>query len=102
LQEELTNADLSPLPQWVEPSRLPCLGAVIKEALHIHAPVEFPLEHFVPSSGVTLCSYYFPEGTIVGCSPPVIGFNKEFYGQKYAVEEFWPGGSSKSMSWRMR
>lgn len=32
----------------------------------------------------------FPEGTIVGCSPSVIGFKKEVYGQGYAVEDFWP------------
>lgn len=90
LQEELTNADLSTLPLWVEPSRLPFLGAVIKEALRIHAPVGFPLERVVPSGGVTLCGHYFPEGTIVGCSRSVIAFNKDVYGQKYAVEEFWP------------
>jgi cytochrome P450 len=90
LQEELANADLSPLPQWVETSHLPYLCAVVKEALRIHAPVGFPLERVVPSGGVTLYGHYFPEGTIVSCNPSVIGFNKEVYGQRYAVEEFWP------------
>ena len=90
LQEEIAGANLSPLPQWKETNGLPYLGAVVKEALRIHPPVGLSLERIVPEGGVTLCGQFFPEGTIVGCNPAVVHFDKEVYGAKYAVEEFWP------------
>jgi cytochrome P450 len=90
LQEEIENANLSPIPQWNETHSLPYLGAVVKEALRIHPAVGLNLERIVPDGGVTLCGQFFPEGTVVGCNVAVIHFNKEVYGANYPVEEFRP------------
>jgi cytochrome P450 len=90
LQDELRNTNLSPLPQWKETNALPYLGAVVKEALRIHPAVGLLLERIVPEGGVTLCGQLFPAGTIVGCNPAVVHFDKKVYGAKYPVEEFRP------------
>lgn len=44
LQEEISSANLSPLPQWKETYNLPHLGAAIKGAIRIHSPVGLLLE----------------------------------------------------------
>lgn len=90
LQDEISAANLSELPKWKETSKLPYLGAVIKEAMRIHSPVGLILERVVPEGGVTICGQYLPEGTIVGCNPAVIGHSKKIYGQDYCVDQFWP------------
>jgi hypothetical protein len=46
-------------------------------------------ERVVLSDGLSLCGHYFPENErLLVCSPSVIGFKKEVYGQEYAVEDF--------------
>jgi cytochrome P450 len=90
LKDEISAANLSELPQWKETSRLPYLGAVIKEAMRIHSPIGLILERIVPAGGVTICGHFFAEGTIVGCNPAVIGHSSEVYGKQYSVDEFWP------------
>ena len=88
--KELRTANLSPLPQWRETSHLPYLGAVIKEALRLHAPVGLVLERIVPEGGVTLCGHFFPQGTIVGCNPVIIHMDERVYGRSYPINEYWP------------
>ena len=90
LLEELTAANLSPLPRWRETCNLPYLGAVVKEALRIHAPAGLILERIVPEGGVTLCGHFFPAGTIVGCNPSVVHKDARIYGRQYPVDKFVP------------
>lgn len=76
------------LVRWNEASRLPYLGAVIKEALRIHPAAGLPLERIVPEGGLHTNGHYIPASTIVGCNAWTIHRDRKVFGED--VDNFRP------------
>ena len=53
----------------------------MKEAMRVHPGVGFPLERYVPESGLSVGDTRLPPGTIVSMSAPVIHQNKDIFGE---------------------
>jgi cytochrome P450 len=68
LHEELVAAFPDPTkPLDIETlEKLPFLDGVCREVLRIHAPIPSYLERIVPESGLEICGYSIPKGTIIG------------------------------------
>jgi cytochrome P450 len=81
---EIDNADkhglLSlPISYKEATNSLPCLGAVVKEAMRLHPTVGFLMKHHVPPQGATIRGQYIPGGTIVGINPWVTNRNEDVF-----------------------
>ncbi|KAL8954901.1 MAG: hypothetical protein Q9183_006877 [Haloplaca sp. 2 TL-2023] len=74
LRNEIANRDPN-----TDAQSLPYLTAVIKEGLRL-APVQGTrLPRIVPSTGWSFSDHYFPPGTVVGVSQPILFANEEVY-----------------------
>ncbi|KAK7222829.1 hypothetical protein V2G26_010832 [Clonostachys chloroleuca] len=76
------------LVSWNEAQKLPYLDAVIKESLRIFPAVGLSMERVVPPKGAVIAGNFVPGGTIVGCSPWVINYRKDVFGDD--VDQFRP------------
>ncbi|KAL4923488.1 cytochrome P450 [Aspergillus undulatus] len=71
-------------------TRLPYLGAVIKEAMRLHPSVGLILERHVPEGGITLCGRHVPAGTTVGINAWVLHHDPEIFdGPDSFLPERW-------------
>lgn len=61
-------------------SKLPYLGAAIKEALRVHPSVGMPLVRIVPPDGATICGQFFQPGVEVGVNPWVVHRDPTVFG----------------------
>ncbi|KAI1858918.1 hypothetical protein JX265_005747 [Neoarthrinium moseri] len=97
LRDEIDEKDkegaLSSPIQMNEASDLPFLQACLKESMRMHPSVGMSLERLVPKGGATICDRYFPEGTVVGVNPFVVGRDTTVYGDDVDVfrPERWIG-----------
>lgn len=96
LRDELTETAASrpggfskPFPAWKDVCDLPYLDACINEGVRLHPPFCLPFERVVPSGGITIGGYYFPEGTVVGMSPYVVNRHAATFGPD--ADEWRPG-----------
>ncbi|ESZ95638.1 hypothetical protein SBOR_3986 [Sclerotinia borealis F-4128] len=92
LIRELISENLSTPVSYKDASKLPYIGAIVKEASRIHPGVGLLLERIVPASGLALSDGTFlPPGTIVGINPYVTNQNKNVYGEDASsfVPERW-------------
>jgi cytochrome P450 len=78
--EQTNDSESVPLVTWSEVRDLPYLGAVIKEALRCFPAVGLPLERIVPAAGMTVCGYFLPCETIVGCNAWALHQNQDIFG----------------------
>ncbi|KAK0632492.1 cytochrome P450 [Immersiella caudata] len=81
LLQELHSAGISTPLRYAEVERLPYLGATIREALRLSAPLAVPLERTVPAAGCTFGETVLPPGTVVGCAAWVVHQNKGVFGE---------------------
>ncbi|KAI1334920.1 cytochrome protein [Xylariaceae sp. FL0016] len=64
-------------PTFAQTQEMPYLQAVIKEVLRLHPAVGVILPRVVPDTGANLGGYFFPKGTVVGCSGWALHYNKD-------------------------
>ncbi|POS82623.1 hypothetical protein EPUL_006134, partial [Erysiphe pulchra] len=91
LQAELDAAipENIDMPSYDVVKDLPYLTSVIKETLRIHSTSSIGLPRVVPPGpGVTICSRYFPAGTVLSVPSYTIHHSPEIWGED--VEEFVP------------
>ncbi|KAJ9606160.1 hypothetical protein H2200_009121 [Cladophialophora chaetospira] len=81
LDQAASRNELSSPIQYGEASRLPLLGATIKEAMRLHPSVGFTLPRTVPAGGIEIAGTYIPAGWRVGMNAAVIGYNEEIFGR---------------------
>ncbi|KAH7012964.1 pisatin demethylase [Ilyonectria destructans] len=86
------------LVSWTEAQKLPYLDGVVKESLRIFPAVGLSMERMVPDEGLIIAGNFIPGGTIVGCSPWVINFRKDIFGNdadKFNPERWIEADESK-------
>ncbi|KAL3446982.1 cytochrome P450 [Aspergillus insuetus] len=66
--------------KYSEAIKLPYLVACCKEGMRMHPSVGLSLPRYVPAGGRQIAGHYFPAGTKVGISAPVLHANKEIFG----------------------
>jgi cytochrome P450 len=68
LHQELTTAfpDPNQLLDIETLEKLPVLDGVVREGLRLHGAIPSYLERITPESGLKICGYSIPQGTIVG------------------------------------
>lgn len=71
-----------------EADSMPCLQAIIYEALRLHPAVGMSLPRVVPAGGCEIGGRHIPAGTVVGVNPWVAYRNMEVFGED--VESFRP------------
>jgi cytochrome P450 len=71
--------------KYTEATSLPYLVASCKEGMRLHPSVGLSLPRYVPEGGKIIAGRFFPAGTKVGVSAPVVHFNKSIFGQDAAV-----------------
>ncbi len=80
---------LSSPPTYAEASKLPYLGACIKEALRVHPGVQLSIPRELPAQGLELCGVHIPAGYRVGMNAAVIHYDRSVFGEDAA--EYRPG-----------
>ena len=88
LQEEIDNANLSPIPSFEETQKLPVLQACLKETLRFHGPIAVGLPRVSPPGGITVCGRHFPAGVILSVHPYAISNIPSIFGEN--IDKFNP------------
>jgi cytochrome P450 len=68
-----------------ETVQLPYLVACCKEGMRLHPSIGLSLPRHVPAGGRQIAGHFFPAGTTVGISAPVLHANKEIFGEDAAT-----------------
>lgn len=74
---------------YAEASKLPYLGACVKEALRVHTGVQLTMARIVPEGGMDLGGTFIPAGYRVGMNGAVIHYDTSIFGEDAA--EYRPG-----------
>lgn len=67
--------------KYSEAIQMPYFVACCKEGFRMHPSVGMSMPRHVPPSGITTCGRFFPGGSRVGMSAPVIHFNQNIFGK---------------------
>lgn len=87
-QQGLFADNTTRLVSWSEAQKLPYLDSLIKESLRIFPAVGLSMERLVSDEGAVIAGTRVPGGTIVGCSPWVINYRPDIFGDQ--PEKFRP------------
>ncbi|KAL2864115.1 cytochrome P450 [Aspergillus lucknowensis] len=90
LMEEINKADSDgrlskPHVKYNEAIKLPYLVACCKEGIRMHPSVGLSLPRYVPPGGSQIAGRFFPAGSKVGISAPVLHSNTDIFGADAAV-----------------
>ncbi|CBF77081.1 protein CYP675A1 [Aspergillus nidulans FGSC A4] len=82
----ITSHQLSrPHITYTEATRLPYLGACIKEGIRMHPITGVSFPRHAPSCGCEVGGYWIPGNTRVGVNPAVIHFDKSVFGEDAGI-----------------
>lgn len=86
LEEELLNIEMpDSIPAWDSVNKLPYLDAVLKESLRCNSFLTVALERVVPPTGVDICGFAIPPGTIIGAQANVVHQDANVFGPDVGV-----------------
>ena len=82
----ITSHQLSrPHITYTEATKLPYLGACIKERIRMHPITGVPFPRHAPSCGCEVGGYWIPGNTRIGVNPAVIHFDKSVFGEDAGI-----------------
>jgi cytochrome P450 len=70
--------------QYNQATKLPYLGAVIKESFRLYSPFAVSIQRYSPVGGLVLAGTHIPAGMRVGLNPAVVQHHKEVFGKDSA------------------
>lgn len=97
----LLSKDASTVITEDQAKQLPLLQATIREGLRWYPAVAAELSKVTPPEGDTICGYFVPGGTKVGCSIKAVHRNEELFGpdaESFRPERWLLSSSSTSPS----
>lgn len=71
--------------KYSEAVKLPYLVGCCKEGMRLHPSVGLSLPRYVPEGGKVIAGRFFPAGTKIGVSAPVVHLNKSIFGPDAAA-----------------
>lgn len=80
LEDAIEYKDSVP-PKYDTTAKLPCLDAVMREAMRCYPFLAIPLERCVPAGGALVCDVWLPGGTSAGCHATVVHQDRACFGQ---------------------